>query len=88
MKSLFQLLYLFNACEAYSRNSLIPATVEKPNNDPTLTLHKLFLGFNLTYMNIMDYQLMQSLNITKLMPEQIEKLSDKLPNYTVVNYDY
>ena len=36
------------------------------NNNPTLTLHKCFLGFNLTYMNTASYQLMQLLNVTHL----------------------
>ena len=57
------------------------------NNDPPLHLHKCFLGFNLTYMNITDYQLMQSLNAAHLTPAQPKKLSHKLPNYSMVNYD-
>ena len=39
-------------------------------------------------MNSMDYQLMQSLNVTQISPEQLEKLSHKLPKYTMVNYDF
>ena len=30
---------------------------------------------------------MQSLNVTKLTQEQLDQLTDKLPNYTMVNYD-
>ena len=30
---------------------------------------------------------MHSLNITQFMPTAFEKLSHKLPNYTVINYD-
>ena len=32
-----------------------PAPVELTNNDPTLTLDKQFLAFNLTSVNITDY---------------------------------
>ena len=60
----FQLLFLCNACKAYSRNIYIPDIVELTNDDPTLTLHRQFLGFNFMYMNINDYHIMQSLNIT------------------------
>ena len=35
-------------------------------------------------MNITDHQFMQSLNVTKLTPEQ---LVHGLPNYTMVNHD-
>ena len=76
-----------NACEAYSKNIYIPTTVEFTKNDPTLTLHEWFLGFNLTYVNITDYQFMQSINVTELAPEQLEWLTYELPNYTVVNSD-
>ena len=76
-----------HACEAYSRNVHIPARVELANNDPTLDLHKHFLGFNLTYKNVIDYKLMHSLNATNLTLAQHEKLSLKLPNYSKVNYD-
>ena len=47
----------------------VPITVEFTNNDPTLTLHKTFLGFNITYMNVTDYQCMQFLNVTQLTQE-------------------
>ena len=30
---------------------------------------------------------MQSLNVTKLTIEQLEQLTHRLPNYTIVNYD-
>ena len=83
----FPLVFLPNACEDYNRNTYIPATVELTNNDPTLTLHKRFWSFNLTYMNITDHQFMQSLNVTKLTPEQLGWLAYKLPNYTMVDYD-
>ena len=64
----------------------ISVTVELTNNNPALTLHKQFLGFNLTCINIMDYQLIQSLNAIQFTLEQLEKLSHKLTNYTMVNY--
>ena len=38
-------------------------------------------------MNIPDYQFIQSLNVTKLTPEQLEQLVHKSPNYNIVNYD-
>ena len=41
------------ACGTYSRNIYISATVELTNKDPSLSLHKLFLGFNLTHKNIL-----------------------------------
>ena len=83
----FQLVFLPNTCEAYSRNIYIPATVELTKNDPNLTLHKWFLGFNLMHMHITDYQFIQSLNVTPLTPEQLKQLAHTLPNYTMVNYD-
>ena len=52
VKTSFQLVFLPNACETDSRNIYIPATIELTSNDPTLTLHKRFLGFCLMYMNI------------------------------------
>ena len=69
------------------KNTYIPATVELTNNDPTLNLCKRILGFNLTYINI-NYQFMQSLNVTKVTPEQLEHLAHRLPNYTPVLYDF
>ena len=81
IKTLLQLLHFPNACEAYSRNIYIPATVELTKNDPTITLHKQFLGSNLTYMNITNYQLLKSWNVTELTLQQHKKLSHKLPNY-------
>ena len=87
MATLFQQCYLPTTWEAYSRNIYIPATGELINNNPTLTLYKQLPGFNLNYMNIMNYQLMQSLNVAQLLQGQLEKLSHKLPNYTMVNYD-
>ena len=83
----FQLMYLSNAYEAYSRNIYISATVELTNAHPNLTLHEHFLGFNLTYMNILYYQFMQTLNTSELIPAQLKKHSHKLPNSTMVNYD-
>ena len=65
----------------------IPATVELRNNDPKLTVHKWFLDFTLTYMNLTDYCFMQSLNVTKLTPEQLEWLAHQLLNYTMVNWN-
>ena len=38
-------------------------------------------------MNITDYWPMQSLNVTQLTSEQLEKLLNMLPKYTMVNYD-
>ena len=55
VKTPFQLVFLPNDCEAYSRHIYIPNTVEETNNEPTWTLHKQFLGFNLTYRNITNY---------------------------------
>ena len=81
IKAQFQLLYLLNVCKAYNRNIFLL------NNDPTQTLHKQFLGFNLIYINIMDYKPKQLLNATQLTLEQLKKQSHKLSNYTVVNYD-
>ena len=52
-----------------------------------MTLHQRCLGFNLTYMNITDYQFMQSLNVTKFTMKQLGQLTHKLCNYTMVNYD-
>ena len=40
VKTAFQLVFLPNACEAYSRKIYIPTTVELTNNDPALTLQK------------------------------------------------
>ena len=37
-------------------------------------------------MNVNDYSFMQSLNVAKQTPEQLEWLTHKLPNYTMVNY--
>ena len=34
-KTTSQLIYLPNACEAYSRNTYIPGTIKLMNNDPT-----------------------------------------------------
>ena len=62
----FQLVFLPNACEVYSRNIYIPTSAVMTNNDTTLTLHRKFLGFNLACMNITDNQFMQYLNLTKL----------------------
>ena len=87
IKSPFYKSYLLNAYEAYSGNIHIPATIKLTNKDQTLSLHKHFLGFNLTYINVLNYLLMQSLNVTQCTPEQLEKLLHKLFNYTVVNYD-
>ena len=87
IKMLFQLVFFPNACEVYSRNIYIHATVDLTNHKPTLMLHKWFLGFNLTYMNITYFQFMQFLNVTKPTPEQIKHLTRKLPNYTIINYD-
>ena len=87
-KPKLQLLFLPNACEAYSRNIYIPTTIEMKDSYPALTLHKRFLGFNLTYMNITDYWFMQSLNVAKLTPEQLELLAHKLPIYTMVIHDF
>ena len=81
----FQLIYLPDACQVYSRNIYIPAILKLMNNDPTLTLHKHILGFNLTYMNTTNYQLMQAFNITHLTAAQLGKLLYKLPNYCMVN---
>ena len=49
-----------NVCEVYCRSIYDPIMVELINNDPTLTLHKGFLGFNMTYINFTDYWLIQS----------------------------
>ena len=87
VKMPFPLVFITKACEAYSSNIYIPATVELTNIDQMLTLHKQFLGFNLTYMNITDYQFMPSLCVTKLISEQLVQLTHKLPNYTMVNYN-
>ena len=38
-------------------------------------------------MNITDFQLMQSFNVTYATQVQLEKLWNKLPNYSTVNYD-
>ena len=38
-------------------------------------------------MKIMAYQLMWFLNVTNLQLAQIEKLSNKFPNYHMVDYD-
>ena len=35
--------------------TIYTAAVELTNNDPTLTFHKCFLGFNLTHMLNMEY---------------------------------
>ena len=48
----FQFFWLLSACEACRRNIFILVTVESTNNDPTSTLHRKFLSFNLTHMNI------------------------------------
>ena len=64
--------YEQNACKACSGNVYIFVTVELTDEDPTLTLHEHFLAFNLTYMNIMNYYLMCTLNTTLLMPSQLE----------------
>ena len=40
IKTLFELLYLPNACETYSRDIYIPATAELTNSYHTLILHK------------------------------------------------
>ena len=40
VKTPFQLVFVPNVCEAYSRNICIPTTVELTNNDSTLILHK------------------------------------------------
>ena len=62
--------------------------MELTKNNPTVTLHKRFLGFNLTYMKITENQLMQYLNVTTMLtPKQLEQLPHKLLNYTMVNYD-
>ena len=58
---------------------------ELKNNNPTLSLDKQFIGCNLTYINIMDYQLMQPLNATQPTPEQCRKLSHKILNCTMLN---
>ena len=42
VKTPFQLVFLPNGCETYSRNTYIPVTVEFTNNDPNLTLQKDF----------------------------------------------
>ena len=55
VNTIFQLISLPNTCEAYSRNIYIPTTVELINSDPNLTLLKRFPGFNMTYINILDY---------------------------------
>ena len=61
--------------------------MELTNEDPTLALRKHFVGLDITYMNITDYWLMQSLNVTQLSLAQPERLSHKLPNYSMVDYD-
>ena len=38
-------------------------------------------------MNIMGYQFMQSLSVTRLTPEKIQWLAHKLPNYAMVIND-
>ena len=50
-------------------------------------MHKRPLALNLTFMDIMDYKSMQSLNTTRLTLEQLEQITCKSPNYTMVNYD-
>ena len=47
------------------------------NNDPTLPLHKGFLGLNLTFMNIIDCLLMQLLKVTHLTLAQLWELPHK-----------
>ena len=83
----FQLILFPYICEANSWNIFIPATIEQTNNYPTLTLQKILLGSNLSYMNITDYQFIQLLNSAHLTPPQLEKLLLKLPNYCMANYD-
>ena len=65
----------------------IPAMVELTKNDPLLPLHKWFLDFKLIFMSITDYQLMQPLNVAKLILKQFKWLAQKLPNYAMVIYD-
>ena len=83
----FQLIYMPTAYEASSRNIYILATIEWMNNYPTLTLNKPQLSFKQTHMNITDYLLMQSLNVTCLTPPQLEELSHTSTNYSMVKYD-
>ena len=52
---LFQLLCFPSACEAYSSNIYIIATIELSNGHPTLGLYKCFLEFNLTSVNTAEY---------------------------------
>ena len=61
--------------------------MESINNEPMVTLQQVVLSFDLTCMKIIDYQFMQSFSVTKLALEQLKQLTQKLPNYAVVNYD-
>ena len=72
------IIYVGNACEAYSNNLFIPAKSELTSTDSSMVRHNYFQQSNEQYQNITRYSLIEDLGIVKLTPKEIAKIPDRL----------
>lgn len=73
----FQIIELPDSCEAYSSNILIPAYANSLKSK--FDLHKRFLGFQKSYVNITDFRLIRESRISNMTEAELDRLSLRLP---------
>ena len=79
VKTTFQLVELENSCQAYSPNIVLPSGNQMFEKRNSSLIQQRFFNYDVQYSAIPNFFLMQTFNITKLTPVQIDALSNDLP---------
>ena len=77
IESNFQLVELDNSCQAYNPNLILPSSNTQESEGGMIT--RRFFNYNLNYTSIPNFFLMETLQIDKLTPEQLDNLTNELP---------
>ena len=75
---MYDVIYLPNGCEAYAITFILQSN-NRLNADSIMVAPKNKLGFNTSYCTIVNFSLMQSLNISSLTDDGLQNLASKIP---------
>ena len=79
VKTNFKLIELENSCQAYSPNLILPSSNQMTEETNGSLIKQRFFNYDTEYTAIPNFFLMQTFNITKLTPAELDTLSNDLP---------
>ena len=71
------MIYLPGGCEANALTFVLPSN-KKLNVEPSIEATGYKLGFNMAYLEITNFSLMQSLNISSLTDNKLQDLANNI----------